>query len=160
MVTWVVFLAIGLVIGGLAGYYFGRLDDSGERKSVVLKHSLEETENNFQEYQQQVHQHFMKTGELVNAMTKTYQEVNNHLAESAKKLCAYSPSEATQERLSLSGLDTNALTQLQVVTDDAIEVDEKLGDDAQRSQGMVKAKESNDTHEASGESSTAERVMH
>ncbi|MGD8940046.1 MAG: DUF1043 family protein [Gammaproteobacteria bacterium] len=87
MITWVLFLGIGLVVGIIAGLYFARLDDVTNKQKKVLQQKLESAEQQLKGYQSQVTEHFLKTASLVNSMTESYKAVHDHLAMGAKELC-------------------------------------------------------------------------
>ncbi|WP_455204413.1 ZapG family protein [Kaarinaea lacus] len=87
MVTWVLFLGIGLVLGVVAGLYFGRLDDVSNRQKKELQQKLDDAEQQLGNYKSQVTEHFLKTSALVNDMTDSYRAVHEHLAQGAKSLC-------------------------------------------------------------------------
>ena len=87
MVTWVVFLTIGLVIGIAAGFFFGQLDGFKRRQREELQSKLESTQKTLAEYKQEVTAHFVKTSSLVNNLTESYKAVHEHLAGGAKVLC-------------------------------------------------------------------------
>jgi uncharacterized membrane-anchored protein YhcB (DUF1043 family) len=87
MVTWVVFLTIGLVIGIAAGFFFGQLDGFKRRQREELQSKLESTQKELIDYKQEVTSHFVKTSTLVNNLTESYKAVHEHLAGGAKVLC-------------------------------------------------------------------------
>ena len=87
MVTWVVFLTIGLVIGIAAGFFFGQLDEVKRRQREELQAKLAHTEKALEDYKHEVTEHFMKTSNLVNNLTESYKAVHEHLAGGAKVLC-------------------------------------------------------------------------
>ena len=87
MVTWVLFLGIGLVVGIVAGLYFARLDDVSNRQKNALQQKLYDSEQQLKNYQSQVSEHFLKTASLVNSMTESYKAVHEHLSQGARQLC-------------------------------------------------------------------------
>lgn len=87
MVTWVLYLCIGVVIGAVAGFYFGRLDDFGSKQKSQLQQKLVNTEQELQDYKQQVKKHFVETSTLINSLTDSYQAVHEHLAKGVSTLC-------------------------------------------------------------------------
>ncbi len=87
MITWVLFLGIGLVVGIIAGLYFARLDDVSNKQKKALQQKLESAEQQLKAYQSQVTEHFLKTASLVNSMTDSYRAVHEHLAMGARALC-------------------------------------------------------------------------
>ncbi|WP_455212189.1 ZapG family protein [Kaarinaea lacus] len=87
MVTWVLFLGIGMVIGIIAGLYFARLDDVTNKQKKALQQKLDASEQQLKAYQSRVTEHFLKTASLVNSMTESYKAVHDHLAMGASQLC-------------------------------------------------------------------------
>jgi len=87
MVTWVLYLCMGVVIGGVAGFYFAKLDDFSKKQKRALEEKLKTSEAELMDYKQQVTHHFKETAALVNNMTESYQKVHEHLAIGAGTLC-------------------------------------------------------------------------
>ncbi len=69
---------IGLVIGGLFMYFSLRNKSTGQ--------SVKAVEEQLQNYQQDVENHFAKTADLIDNLTNSYKEVFEHLSESAENL--------------------------------------------------------------------------
>ncbi len=88
MVTWVLYLCIGLVIGGMAGFYFAKMDDFSRKQKKALEEKLQKTEQEYIDYKDQVTSHFKETATLINDMTESYQKVHKHLAQGVLKLCS------------------------------------------------------------------------
>jgi len=76
---------IGLVAGLLLGILLTRTSSSGKQLHSV-EAQLEQTEQNLNNYQQEVTEHFAETAKLVNDLTRNYRDVHEHLAGSALKL--------------------------------------------------------------------------
>lgn len=87
MVTWVLYLCIGLVIGGMAGFYFAKMDDFSRKQKKSLEEKLQKTEQELVAYKDQVTDHFKETATLINSMTESYQKVHEHLAQGVVQLC-------------------------------------------------------------------------
>lgn len=87
MVTWVLYLCIGLVIGGMAGFYFAKMDDFSRKQKKSLEEKLQKTEQELIAYKDQVTDHFKETATLINSMTESYQKVHEHLAQGVVQLC-------------------------------------------------------------------------
>lgn len=87
MITWVMFLAIGLLVGIGVGIYVSRLDDAAKRQKDTLTAQLQESEQKMQSYKTEVEEHFVSTAELVNNMTASYFAVHEKLSQGAKELC-------------------------------------------------------------------------
>ena len=45
MVSWVVYIAIGLIIGGAAGFFLGRLDDFSQKEKQAMQDKLDQAQN-------------------------------------------------------------------------------------------------------------------
>lgn len=87
MVSWVVYIAIGLIIGGAAGFFLGRLDDFSQKERRSMQDRLDQADKEMVEYKHKVTEHFIATAGLVNNLTESYQAVHEHLAKGAKSLC-------------------------------------------------------------------------
>lgn len=87
MITWVLYLCIGIVIGGMAGFYFAKLDDFSKKQKQELENKLHLAEQELVEYKDQVTSHFIETANLINNMTESYQKVHEHLAHGSVELC-------------------------------------------------------------------------
>lgn len=87
MITWVLYLCIGVVIGGMAGFYFAKLDDFSKKQKLELEEKLQQSERELISYKDEVTSHFMKTADLINDMTESYQKVHEHLAHGSVELC-------------------------------------------------------------------------
>lgn len=87
MVTWVVFLAVGLVVGIGVGIYVSRLDDEAKRTRQSLERQLQQANEEMQRYKEQVKGHFVTTARLVNNMTESYRAIHEHLTDGATVLC-------------------------------------------------------------------------
>jgi len=76
-----------LVLGGLIGYAIvvNASPDGGSSRRT-LENRLKSTEQQLQDYQAQVAQHFERTAELVNNLTESYRDVHEHLASGASRL--------------------------------------------------------------------------
>ena len=87
MITWVLYLCIGVIIGGMAGFYFAKLDDFSKKQKQQLEEKLQKSERELVEYKDQVTTHFRETASLINNMTESYQKVHEHLARGSFELC-------------------------------------------------------------------------
>ena len=102
-------LIIGILLGALALRRFGGQSD--------LERRLQQSEQQFKDYQTDVTEHFAETSRRVNALTQSYREVHDYLASSAMKLTnpqmSQAISRAAQQNLpdasSPSELDADAL---------------------------------------------------
>jgi uncharacterized membrane-anchored protein YhcB (DUF1043 family) len=74
---------IGILLGSIITY----LLIARNRKTHELQLELNQLTERFAEYRDQVTQHFMRTSELVQEMTRSYRDVYEHLASGAQHLC-------------------------------------------------------------------------
>jgi uncharacterized protein len=75
-------LAVGLVIG----FLMARTLHPQERERKDLEAKLQQSQDQINDYQQEVTEHFMKTSELVNNLSHSYRDVHEHLATGAMRL--------------------------------------------------------------------------
>lgn len=78
---------LGFLLGILLGSIITYLLVARNRKTHELQLELNQLTERFTEYRDQVTQHFMRTSELVQAMTRSYRDVYEHLASGAQNLC-------------------------------------------------------------------------
>jgi len=83
--VWIIGI-VTLAVGALFGYLFGRTNDSAT-KQQQLQDQLEKSQNELNEYKDQVNNHFEQTAALVNNLTESYKAVHKHLAEGSEALC-------------------------------------------------------------------------
>lgn len=81
IVAIVIALLIGIALGALA-----TRASNPQQESRQLEARLKDTEEKMLNYQQEVTEHFLQTSQLVNQLTQSYQDVHQHLADSALKL--------------------------------------------------------------------------
>jgi len=110
MVTWVLYLCVGLVIGGMAGFYFAKMDDFSRKQKKAMEDKLQKTEQELIAYKDQVTDHFKETATLINSMTESYQRVHEHLAQGVVKLCS-NPIEVEKLQISPNQLLTESKDQ-------------------------------------------------
>jgi len=79
--TLIVLLLVALVIGLVAGGIIAQRMAPSRQSQQELEASLEEMKTQQSKYQQEVAEHFCETGQLLNQLTKSYQDVHNHLAK-------------------------------------------------------------------------------
>ncbi len=92
-------------IGGLvAGLILSRLLQRSSPEST--QNRLDDLQDRFDSYQNEVVAHFSTTAELVNRLTENYQNVQEHLLHSAERLALDEP---TRQRLLNSLIDQKAL---------------------------------------------------
>jgi uncharacterized membrane-anchored protein YhcB (DUF1043 family) len=78
---------LGVLIGVLLGSIITYLLVARDRRTHELQLELNQLTERFTEYRDQVTQHFMRTSELVQEMTRSYRDVYEHLATGAQNLC-------------------------------------------------------------------------
>ena len=86
LITLLIVAATAFIAGCLLSLLLNRSLSTSEKKSRALESRLEETEEKFSLYQQEVTDHFAQTAQLVNNLTQNYKDVHEHLAGSALKL--------------------------------------------------------------------------
>jgi len=116
MVTWVIFLTIGLVIGIAAGMFIGQLDDMKRKQREELQKKLEHAEQELLDHKRKVTEHFVKTSTLVNNMTESYKAIHNHLSIGAETLC---DSQLDVGKLNIS--EVNIIEKQDAVNDQTVE---------------------------------------
>jgi hypothetical protein len=83
-VTGLITFALGIACG--AGFTY-LLATNSRRRTTELQEKLDQLQQEFDGYRDQVGQHFRKTSELVQAMTDSYRNVYEHLAKGSEVLC-------------------------------------------------------------------------
>ena len=79
--TALVFATVGAALTALA-----LRSSQNQKDSRELEQRLEQAEDKFKNYQQEVSEHFSNTAALVNNLTQNYKEVHEYLADSALRL--------------------------------------------------------------------------
>ena len=83
-------LAVGLMIfafGIACGIGIAYLMPGNRRRTQELQEKLQNLQQEFDSYHDQVGQHFQQTSELVQKMTESYRDVYEHLATGSQLLC-------------------------------------------------------------------------
>lgn len=75
--------AFGIAIGVGIGHIFF----SSNKRTRELHAELETLQQQFDDYREQVGEHFLRTSELVGKMTDSYRDVYEHLAGGSQALC-------------------------------------------------------------------------
>lgn len=104
--TAVLFLIVGVVVGVALSKLLGKGPSNNE-----LQQKLEDTQDQFEKYQEDVGTHFEQTATLVNKMTDSYREVHEHLSKGAQTL-------AEESKIALT-LDQNAALSLKPLNDES-----------------------------------------
>lgn len=94
-------LALGIVIG-IVLTQLARRVSGGSSKGTQAQ--LESLQLRFEEYQQEVSSHFKTTASLVSRLNRSYQDIQEHMAQGAMDL---SPDDMTRQRL-LAALEEQA----------------------------------------------------
>ena len=81
-------LIITFAAGGLVGALCAWLLLPARRQHTKLREELDAAKAALDHHREEVDQHFLRTAELVNAMTQSYRQVHEHLADGARKLCS------------------------------------------------------------------------
>jgi len=76
-------MLLGIMVGSIATYMI----TTREHRTHRLQQELSQLRERFSDYRDQVTQHFMRTSELVQEMTRSYRDVYEHLASGAQHLC-------------------------------------------------------------------------
>ena len=85
--TSLVIISACLLIAGLAGgYLIGRFTGTGGR-ALELESELETSQNDLDQYKEQVYQEFGETAKKFEKLQETYTELHTQLAQSAENLC-------------------------------------------------------------------------
>lgn len=83
-------LIIALLAGGIAGVVVGiaatRYLNPQRKENLELEERLEKAEQQLNDYQNQVTEHFSHTSQLVNNLTSSYRDIHEYLAASAMRL--------------------------------------------------------------------------
>lgn len=82
-------VVIGVVVAGLARRFGGAQSGGSQRQ-------LESLQLRFEEYQQEVATHFKTTAGLVSRLNRDYQDIRQHLTQSAMELA---PDDISRQRL-------------------------------------------------------------
>ena len=80
-----------LIIGAIIGAAIVQRTGSSQQTQRQLETQLSDLQQQAQNYQHEVTEHFNETAELLNQLTSSYRDVHNHLAKGAQTL-------ATDER--------------------------------------------------------------
>lgn len=92
----VVLMLVALVVGGVAGYWWGRSSSAVAKEKEDMEKQLGQMQRQFESYRMEVNQHFGTTATLINNMTASYRAVFEHLVQGAQRLSA---TERTQVEL-------------------------------------------------------------
>jgi len=107
MFSWVLILALGIIIGLALGVYFMRLDDEAKRTQQSLQQQLQQSKTDLQMYKAEVQSSYVTTAHLINNLTDSYKAVHQHLSQSAAHLCG---DVATVNKLDLKDVNDKLLS--------------------------------------------------
>ena len=77
---------LNMVMAGVVGLVIGGLFIHFAQRGKTPNNSVKAVEEKLENYQQDVEKHFAKTADLIDNLTSSYQEVFEHLSESAEQL--------------------------------------------------------------------------
>lgn len=100
---------LSFIVGIAATLLVSRMMRSNS-PAAQTENRLDTLQQQFDNYQDEVVAHFSTTAELVNKLTENYQNVQEHLLQSAERLAL---DDSTRQRLLNSLVDTKALEQPQ-----------------------------------------------
>ena len=81
-------IAAGLLVAGIViGLLVGRRQSPASQKYREVERKLDQVLQDKKAYEDEVVEHFGETARLLNALTDSYREVHNHLAQGAAALC-------------------------------------------------------------------------
>lgn len=86
--------ALALLVGGVLGFLLGRLIPSPQKARE--QRELDELKERFDSYQSEVVSHINTSANLLHKLSQTYQDVQEHLADSANRLA---PDETSRQRM-------------------------------------------------------------
>lgn len=98
--------SLAFIAGIIGGALLYRLLKGSSPQQSRLEDQLRQAEEQLKGYQDQVADHFSTTAHLVNKLTESYKDVNEHLASGSQSLCN---DEVTRQRLNDSLLISNTL---------------------------------------------------
>lgn len=85
-----------IVIGIITGSVITQRSAPSKRSQRQVENHLTELQQQQQDYQHEVNEHFSETANLLNQLTDSYQQVHNHLAKGAQLLATDSASESVK----------------------------------------------------------------
>lgn len=85
-----------VVIGLVAGFFIAQRAAPSQRSQRKLESRMHEMQQQQEDYQQEVSEHFVETGQLLNQLTDSYRDVHNHLARGAQRLAGETATQLLQ----------------------------------------------------------------
>ncbi|MDG1447936.1 MAG: DUF1043 family protein [Porticoccaceae bacterium] len=86
--TMILIAAAFFLIGAGIGHLYSRKSGSGDSSTRDLEKRLEQSEQQFKRYQQEVTEHFVTVSHLTTNMAQSYRQIHEHLATSAIRLAS------------------------------------------------------------------------
>jgi uncharacterized membrane-anchored protein YhcB (DUF1043 family) len=77
---------VAAIIGLVVGYLLSQRTAPSQKNQRQLENHLHELQQQQQDYQQEVTEHFTQTAGLLNQLTSSYKDVHSHLAKGAQLL--------------------------------------------------------------------------
>lgn len=102
-------LTVGLaatIIGLIAGYLITQITSPSEQSQRQMESRLKDLQQQQENYQHEVSEHFEETAKLLNQMTDSYREVHKHLAKGAQLLAGDTASQSLKSLSDNSDSDT------------------------------------------------------
>jgi uncharacterized membrane-anchored protein YhcB (DUF1043 family) len=90
-------LTVGLaaaIIGAVASYLITKRTSATQQSQKHMENQLQEMQQQQENYQHEVSEHFVETAKLLNQMTDSYRDVHKHLAKGAQLLAGDSASQS------------------------------------------------------------------
>lgn len=90
-------IALGAsVVGLFAGYLIAQRTAPSQQSQNQLQSHLQDLQQQQENYQHEVTEHFVETANLLNQLTNSYTDVHNHLAKGAQLLAGENASDSLQ----------------------------------------------------------------
>ncbi len=84
----------GAIIGLAAGYIIAQRTAPSRQSQQQLEEHLSEMQQQQENYQNEVSEHFVETADLLNQLTTSYKDVHSHLAKGAQLLAGENASQS------------------------------------------------------------------
>jgi uncharacterized membrane-anchored protein YhcB (DUF1043 family) len=82
------------IIGVVIGYFITQRTSPTQQSQKHMENQLQEMQQQQENYQHEVSEHFVETSKLLNQMTDSYREVHKHLAKGAQLLAGDNASQS------------------------------------------------------------------
>ena len=74
------------ILGAFIGFFISQKTGASLENQRQMENQFKDMQQQQENYQQEVSEHFVETAELLNQLTNSYRDVHNHLAKGAQKL--------------------------------------------------------------------------